>query len=315
MSVQESSASLASRIARGGAPPWRVCWPRAAARTPRTWAPSPSGSSTRRRTTGFPIRPLYTALDALPEPPLPGQWPFVRGSDALRDVKSGWKVAESLPVPGQSLGGRRQRRGAGRADGGHQCAGAAGGCRRRRRGRARPAARGRLPGTGAGDPRRRTGEPTTSWPPTPCWHWSPTSTTSGAPGCRSIWAPTRSPHASSGTARAIARRRRCDRGQGGRVRRRGAGRHRRRSRLPRSRCERVVGTRRGRRRRRRATCGYSARTGCRSPDALRAVQLPLRRRRRPVHDDRQAPGGAPTVGPRRRGAGRTRGRAPPPCTP
>lgn len=47
---------------------------------------------------GFPIRPLYTSLDALPEPPLPGQWPFVRGGDALRDVKSGWKVAEAFPV-------------------------------------------------------------------------------------------------------------------------------------------------------------------------------------------------------------------------
>ena len=51
---------------------------------------------------GFPIRPLYTSLDALPEPPLPGQWPFVRGGDALRDVKSGWKVAEAFPT-GQSL--------------------------------------------------------------------------------------------------------------------------------------------------------------------------------------------------------------------
>ncbi|MDP9166849.1 MAG: methylmalonyl-CoA mutase family protein, partial [Actinomycetota bacterium] len=47
---------------------------------------------------GFPIRPLYTGLDALPEPSLPGQWPFVRGGDALRDVKSGWKVAESFPL-------------------------------------------------------------------------------------------------------------------------------------------------------------------------------------------------------------------------
>ena len=51
---------------------------------------------------GFPIRPLYTALDALPEPPLPGDWPFVRGGDALRDVKSGWKVAEAFPVAGQT---------------------------------------------------------------------------------------------------------------------------------------------------------------------------------------------------------------------
>jgi len=50
---------------------------------------------------GFPIRALYTSLDALPEPPLPGQWPFVRGGDALRDIKSGWKVAEAFPVAGQ----------------------------------------------------------------------------------------------------------------------------------------------------------------------------------------------------------------------
>jgi methylmalonyl-CoA mutase len=49
---------------------------------------------------GFPIRPLYTSLDTLPEPSLPGQWPFVRGGDALRDVKSGWKVAEAFPLNG-----------------------------------------------------------------------------------------------------------------------------------------------------------------------------------------------------------------------
>lgn len=49
---------------------------------------------------GFPVRPLYTALDALPEPPLPGQWPFTRGADARRDVLSGWKVAEQFPLAG-----------------------------------------------------------------------------------------------------------------------------------------------------------------------------------------------------------------------
>lgn len=48
---------------------------------------------------GFPIRALYTVLDALPEPPLPGAWPFVRGGDAHRDVVAGWKVAESFPAP------------------------------------------------------------------------------------------------------------------------------------------------------------------------------------------------------------------------
>ncbi len=47
---------------------------------------------------GIAIRALYTALDELPEPPLPGEWPYVRGDDALRDVKSGWKVAEAFPA-------------------------------------------------------------------------------------------------------------------------------------------------------------------------------------------------------------------------
>ncbi|HEY2447487.1 MAG TPA: methylmalonyl-CoA mutase family protein, partial [Mycobacterium sp.] len=46
----------------------------------------------------FPIRALYTALDELPEPPLPGVWPYLRGGDALRDVKSGWRVAEAIPA-------------------------------------------------------------------------------------------------------------------------------------------------------------------------------------------------------------------------
>src|SRR3984885_8079877 len=44
------------------------------------------------------IRALYTALDELPEPPLPGEWPFLRGADGLRDVKSGWKVTEAIPA-------------------------------------------------------------------------------------------------------------------------------------------------------------------------------------------------------------------------
>jgi methylmalonyl-CoA mutase len=52
---------------------------------------------------GFPIRPLYTSLDALAEPTLPGQWPFVRGGDALRDVKSGWKVVEAFPANGSPV--------------------------------------------------------------------------------------------------------------------------------------------------------------------------------------------------------------------
>jgi methylmalonyl-CoA mutase len=49
---------------------------------------------------GFAVRPLYTAFDELPEPSLPGEWPYVRGGDPFRDVKSGWKVAEVFPSAG-----------------------------------------------------------------------------------------------------------------------------------------------------------------------------------------------------------------------
>ena len=59
---------------------------------------------------GFPVRPLYTSLDTLAEPPLPGSWPFVRGGDALRDVTAGWKVAEMFPTAGPA--GDAQLRGA-----------------------------------------------------------------------------------------------------------------------------------------------------------------------------------------------------------
>lgn len=56
---------------------------------------------------GFPIRPLYTSLDAVAEHPLPGQWPYVRGGDALRDVKAGWKVAEAFPADGTAASGEQ----------------------------------------------------------------------------------------------------------------------------------------------------------------------------------------------------------------
>ena len=49
---------------------------------------------------GFDVRALYTSLDGLPEAPLPGDWPFVRGGDAHRDVLSGWKVVEEFPPAG-----------------------------------------------------------------------------------------------------------------------------------------------------------------------------------------------------------------------
>lgn len=47
---------------------------------------------------GFPVRPLYTSLDSLAEPSLPGHWPFTRGGDAHRDVLAGWKVTEAFPI-------------------------------------------------------------------------------------------------------------------------------------------------------------------------------------------------------------------------
>ncbi|ORW91923.1 methylmalonyl-CoA mutase [Mycobacterium sp. IEC1808] len=49
---------------------------------------------------GIAVRALYTALDELPEPALPGEWPYVRGGDAARDIDAGWKVAEAFPAPG-----------------------------------------------------------------------------------------------------------------------------------------------------------------------------------------------------------------------
>jgi methylmalonyl-CoA mutase len=60
--------------------------------------PEPEGMLETSTYEGFAIRALYTALDELPEPPLPGDWPYLRGGDPLRDVKSGWKVAEAIPA-------------------------------------------------------------------------------------------------------------------------------------------------------------------------------------------------------------------------
>ncbi|MBF6170886.1 methylmalonyl-CoA mutase family protein [Nocardia blacklockiae] len=42
---------------------------------------------------GLTVAPLYTRRDELPEQPLPGEFPFVRGADATRDVHRGWYVA------------------------------------------------------------------------------------------------------------------------------------------------------------------------------------------------------------------------------
>ena len=42
---------------------------------------------------GLTVAPLYTARDERPQEPLPGEFPFVRGNDATRDVNKGWEVA------------------------------------------------------------------------------------------------------------------------------------------------------------------------------------------------------------------------------
>lgn len=43
---------------------------------------------------GLTVNPLYTRRDELPEQPLPGQFPYVRGGDATRDVHRGWFVSQ-----------------------------------------------------------------------------------------------------------------------------------------------------------------------------------------------------------------------------
>ncbi|MFI9413831.1 methylmalonyl-CoA mutase family protein [Nocardia gamkensis] len=42
---------------------------------------------------GLTVAPLYTRRDELPEQPLPGTFPFVRGRDATKDVHRGWFVS------------------------------------------------------------------------------------------------------------------------------------------------------------------------------------------------------------------------------
>jgi len=42
---------------------------------------------------GLTVNPLYTRRDERPEPPLPGEFPFVRGRDGKRDVHRGWNVS------------------------------------------------------------------------------------------------------------------------------------------------------------------------------------------------------------------------------
>jgi methylmalonyl-CoA mutase len=100
VSVEGSSASAGTM--ESGREGWRAAVAAVLAKTRRK-EPDELGAEPERLLDsptydGFAVRPLYTGLDAVPESPLPGRWPFVRGGDALRDVKAGWKVAESFPV-------------------------------------------------------------------------------------------------------------------------------------------------------------------------------------------------------------------------
>lgn len=47
---------------------------------------------------GLTITPLYTRRDELPEQPLPGTFPFVRGNESTRDVHRGWYVSAKTSV-------------------------------------------------------------------------------------------------------------------------------------------------------------------------------------------------------------------------
>ena len=112
MSVQGSSASAGTMESDREA--WRAAVAGVLAKSSRK-DPADLGAEPERLLDsptyeGFPVRPLYTSLDAVPEPSLPGQWPFVRGGDALRDVRSGWKVAESFPLGGGEATGESTRR-------------------------------------------------------------------------------------------------------------------------------------------------------------------------------------------------------------
>lgn len=103
MSDQESSSRLS--VAESDREQWRTAvagvLAKSSRKDPGELGATPEHLLDSPTYEGFPVRPLYTILDSQPEPPLPGQWPFIRGGDPLRDVKAGWKVAESFPLPGQ----------------------------------------------------------------------------------------------------------------------------------------------------------------------------------------------------------------------
>ncbi|MUL63160.1 methylmalonyl-CoA mutase small subunit [Mycobacterium sp. CBMA 234] len=100
MSVQESGANGGTIEARRDN--WRAgvagVLAKSTRKDPADLGPEPERLLDTPTYDGFPIRPLYTSLDGLAEPALPGHWPFTRGGDAHRDVLAGWKVTESFPI-------------------------------------------------------------------------------------------------------------------------------------------------------------------------------------------------------------------------
>lgn len=55
---------------------------------------SPEALLSTHTADGTVVRPLYTRKDETAEPGVPGQFPFVRGADPVRDVNVGWRVTE-----------------------------------------------------------------------------------------------------------------------------------------------------------------------------------------------------------------------------
>ena len=102
MSVQESGANGGTIEARRAN--WRAgvagVLAKSTRKDPADLGPEPERLLDTPTYDGFPVRPLYTSLDGLAEPALPGHWPFTRGGDAHRDVLAGWKVTESFPIAG-----------------------------------------------------------------------------------------------------------------------------------------------------------------------------------------------------------------------